>query len=200
MAVTSAAMPRTKTVALDSHAAATLQYIRSTMDAAVSLSIPGSAGIAMGTVGLVAAVVASAPGVREHWLIVWLAAAAVAATLAGVRLARQASRQGFTLFGAPVRKLALCLFPGLFAGAAMTGVLWTAGDLHAIPGSWLLLYGCALVSASAPTTRMIGILGVLFAALGLAAFALPDRWQMATLGAGFGGLHLLFGVLIGRSE
>ena len=193
-------MTRTKTVALDSHAAATLQYIRSTMDAAVSLSIPGSAGIAMGSVGVLAAIVSSAPAVHEHWLLVWLAAAVVASTLAAVRMARQAARQGFTLFGAPVRKLILCLFPGLFAGVAMTGVLWTSGNLHAIPGAWLLLYGCALVSASAPTTRMIGILGALFVVLGLVAFALPDGWQMAVLGAGFGGFYLLFGVLIGRTS
>jgi hypothetical protein len=193
-------MPQTKTVALDTHAAATLQYIRSTMDAAVSLSIPGSAGIAMGTVGVVAAAMSSAPALHGYWLPIWLSAAVIAATLSGLRMARQSSLQGFTLFGAPVRKLLLCLFPGLFAGAVMTGVLWESANSHAIPGSWLLLYGCALVSASATTTRMIGILGGLFVVLGLVGFALPDQWQMAALGAGFGGLHLLFGVLIGRAE
>jgi hypothetical protein len=33
---------------------------------------------------------------------------------------------------------------------------------------------------------------------GLAALLLPDRLQILMLGAGFGGLHIVFGVLIGR--
>ena len=193
-------MPRSKTVAMDSHAAATLQYIRASMDAAVSLAIPGSAGIAMGIVGLVAGAATCAPALHQYWFPIWLGAAVIAATLAGLRLARQFALQGFTLFGAPLRKFVLCLFPGLFAGAAITAVLWLAGDLHLIPGSWLLLYGCALVSASAPTTRTIGVLGGLFVVLGLVAYVLPEPWQMMMLGAGFGGLHLVFGVLIGRAE
>ena len=39
------------TVALDSHALGTLQYIRASIDAAGLLAVPGSAGIAMGAVG-----------------------------------------------------------------------------------------------------------------------------------------------------
>jgi hypothetical protein len=80
----------------------------------------------------------------------------------------------------------------------MTWVHWTCGNLHAIPGTWLLLYGCALIAASVPTTRTIGVLGGLFVVLGLMALLLPDRLQMLMLGVGFGGLHVLFGFLIGR--
>jgi hypothetical protein len=39
----------------------------------------------------------------------------------------------------------------------------------------------------------------LFIALGLLALLLPDGLQTLMLGTGFGGLHLLFGFLIGRS-
>src|ERR1700757_5135570 len=155
------------TVALDSHAAATLRYIRASMEAAGTLAVPGSAGVTMGVVGLVAAVLSSTPALRPQWLLVWLIAASVAAALGGAIMARQASRQGFTLFGTPARKFILCLAPGLFAGAVMTLVLWQGGHLRAIPGTWLLLYGCALISTSAPTTRIVGILGGLFALLGL---------------------------------
>jgi len=34
----------------------------------------------------------------------------------------------------------------------MTAVHWSAGNQHAIPGTWLLLYGCALLTASTATT------------------------------------------------
>jgi len=193
-------MRQPRTVTLDSHAAATLRYIRASMEGAGTVAVPGSAGVSMGMVGLGAAVLTSTPAFRPHWLLCWLSAAAVASLAGGVILARQASLQGFTLFGAPVRKLVLGLAPGLLAGAALTLVHWQAGNLHAIPGTWLLLYGCALISASASTTRVVGILGGLFALTGLITFWLPDDLLTVALGAGFGGLHLLFGILIGRRD
>jgi hypothetical protein len=187
------------TVRIDSQAAATLRYIRASMEAASSIALPGSAGSAMGLVGLLAAVLSSTPGLREHWLGIWLLAAAVAASLGTVLVARPSSLRGLTLSGTPIRKLALCLIPSIFAGAVMTAVHWSSGNLHAIPGTWLLLYGCALIAASVPTTRTVAMMGGSFAALGLLALLLPDGLQTLILGMGFGGLHLLFGFLIGRT-
>src|SRR5438132_4661189 len=97
------AMRQPHSVALDSHAAATLRYIRASMEAAGTVAVSGSAGVTMGAVGLLAAALASSPALRPHWLSVWLIAATVAALAGGVLMARQASRQGSTLFGAPVR-------------------------------------------------------------------------------------------------
>jgi hypothetical protein len=187
-------------VQIDSHAATTLRYIRASMEAAASLAVPGSAGIAMGIVGLLASVISSIPNWHQHWLGIWLAAAIVAAGLGGTLLTRQSSLRGLTLAGTPLRKFTLCLVPGLFGGAVMTAVNWSYGSLHAIPGTWLLVYGCALIAASAATTRTIGFMGGLFAALGLLTLALPDNLQMLMLGAGFGALHLIFGLLIGRMD
>ena len=50
-----------------------------------------------------------------------------------------------------------------------------------------------------PTTGAIAVMGGLFIALGLLALVLPDALQTLMLGLGFGGLHLLFGFLIGRA-
>src|SRR2546429_7039305 len=113
------------------------------MEAAGTGAVWGSAGVTMGAVGLLAAALASSPALRPHWLIVWLIAATVAALAGGALMARQASRQGFTLFGAPVRKFSLCLPPGLFAGPVMTLVLWQAGGHRAPPRTGLVLDGCA---------------------------------------------------------
>jgi len=186
-------------VQIDSHAAATLRYIRASMDAAVSIAVPGSAGIAMGIVGLFAMVASSAPALHQYWFAIWLLAAAVAGSIGVALMGRPSSLRGMTLSGTPIRKFALCLFPSLFAGAVMTVVHWTAGNLHAIPGTWLLLYGCALIAASVPTNRIIGVMGGLFVVLGLAALLLPEAVQTFMLGIGFGGLHVLFGFLIGRT-
>jgi hypothetical protein len=84
----------------------------------------------------------------------------------------------------------------------LTAVLRQAGESRLIPGAWLLLYGCAVLSASMMTgtaiMRVIGAMGTLFVIFGVLAFELPLRWHNLILGLGFGALHLVFGVLIGR--
>ena len=191
-------MQSADTIQIDSHAVASLRYIRNSMEAATSFAVPGSAGIAMGAVGLLAAALASAANLQRHWFAIWLIAAALAFGLGGALVIRPASLRGLALSGTPIRKFAFCLLPSLFGGAVMTAVHATYGNWHAIPGTWLLLYGCALLAASVPTTRTIGLMGGCFMALGLLALLAPDRLQVLLLGAGFGGLHLLFGFAIGR--
>jgi hypothetical protein len=190
---------RPKPVSLDTHATATLQYIRDSMDAAVSLSIPGSAGIAMGSVGVIAAAIASTPAFHPYWFWIWIGAAALAASLGALRMARQSVPRGSVLSGTPVRRFMLGLFPGLFAGAVMTAVLRVTDNDQFLPASWLVLYGCALIAASVPTTRALGVLGLSFVGLGLLCYALAPAWHMLALGAGFGGLHLAFGLLARRA-
>jgi hypothetical protein len=165
-------MHSANTVELDTHVAATLRYIR-----------------ASGVIGLVATVVSLIPAMRPHWLIVWLVAAVVAAVAGGALLFRQV----------PVRRFAIALLPSLFAGAVMTAVLWSSDNLRAIPGIWLLLYGCGLIAASTTTGRSIGILGGSFVATGLLALVLPESLQIPLLGVGFGGLHIVFGYLMYRA-
>jgi hypothetical protein len=191
-------MQSANAVRIDSHAAATLRYIRATMDAATFVAVPGSAGIAMGSIGLLAMVVSSTRGLHQYWLPVWLVAAALGGGVGTALVTRPASLRGLSLYGAPLHRFALGLFPAIVGGAVMTAVHWGNGNLHAIPGTWLLLYGCALISASVAATRMIALMGAAFVVLGLLALLLPDRQQILLLGAGFGGLHVLFGFLIGR--
>jgi hypothetical protein len=193
--------PVPNAISIDSHADDTLRYIRASMEAAASFPVPGTAGIAMGGVGICAAVLASLPSLKPHWLAIWLGAALVAGGLGGGVMTRQALMQGRTLFGAPIRKFLLCLCPALLAGVVLTGIQVSGGDLHAIPGTWLLLYGCALIAASATSTRILGLLGAVFFLLGFMALLLPPNLQNACLGAGFGGLHLLAGAfLMGRGS
>lgn len=186
------------TVHIDSHAAATLRYIRSSMEGAVLLAVPGSAGIVLGTIALMASALCLAPELRKYWLEIWLTAALLGAVLGSLLIVRESSLRDLRLVGTPLLKFALCLSPSLGAGLVMTAVHWAAGNQHAIPGTWLLLYGCALVTASAATTRIIAVLGGLFVLFGLAALLLPSDLQLLMLGAGFGGLHIVFGILIGR--
>jgi hypothetical protein len=191
------------TVAIDSHALGTLNYIRASIEAAGAFAVPGIAGIAMGAVGVVATVIASLPAFSSHWLEIWLVAAMAASAIGVVLIARQPAR-GFVLYRGPARKFVLSLCPALLAGAVLTGVFWQEGHTSLIPGMWLLLYGCAVLSASMMTStamvRLIVVMGGLFVAYGLLAFQLPPRWHNFTLGMGFGALHLIFGILIGRTD
>ncbi len=157
----------------------------------------------MGAVGTSATVVATLPGLAAYWLEIWLVAAIAASAIGVVLVARQQAR-GFVLYRGPARKFVLSLCPSLLAGAALTAVLWQQGLTSLIPGMWLLLYGCAVLSASMMTTaaimRVVALMGALFVIWGLVAFELPVRWHNYTLGLGFGALHLLFGILIGRTD
>jgi hypothetical protein len=69
-----------------------------------------------------------------------------------------------------------------------------------IPGTWLILYGCALIAASAATIQVMTFIGAGFFMFGAIALFAPAALQMALLGLGFGGLHLLLGYMIGRAS
>ena len=53
---------------------------------------------------------------------------------------------------------------------------------------------------NAAMVRLIAMMGGLFVVCGVIAFQLPPRWHNLSLGMGFGVLHLLFGILIGRTD
>jgi hypothetical protein len=193
------------TVAIDSHALGTLNYIRASIEAAGAFAVPGIAGIAMGVVGIVATLVASIPGLTAYWLEIWLIAA-MAAAASGVLFIARHSRQPAAgmLYRGPARKFVLSLCPSLLAGAVLTVVLRQEGLSSLIPGAWLVLYGCAVLSASMMTNaaimRRIAMMGGLFVVCGVVAFQIGPRWHNLALGLGFGVLHLVFGILIGRIE
>jgi hypothetical protein len=198
-----AAFPiRPEAVPIESRALGTLAYIRTSIESSSSMDVPGMAGIVMGIIGLLAAIVVSLPRWGAHWLGIWLAAAAIALVLGGAMVARQIVQRGHARYLGPVRRFLLCLCPALLAGAVLTAVFGTSGMTNVIPGMWLLLYGCAVLSASTVTTagiaRLICIMGALFVALGTMTFALPTTAHTAMLGLGFGVLHIIFGCLIGR--
>src|SRR5438309_1851231 len=138
------------------------------------MAVPGAAGFVMGIIGIAASIIASLPGWANHRLEIWLVAAAVALVVGGAMMAREAAQSGHARYLGPVRKFLMCLCPALLAGAVLTVVLWRTALTGLIPGVWLLLYGCAVLSASTVTIprtmRLICVMGVLFMLLAVVAF------------------------------
>jgi hypothetical protein len=193
------ALSSERTVGMQSHALATLEYIRTSIDSASSYAVPGLTGIVMGGIGLAAAGAAVFATSFEKMLIVWLGAAFVAGTCGSAIMIGKHAHGAMMLQRGSARRFVLCLTPTLVAGAVMTIVLWYHGQERLLPGSWLLLYGAAVLSASTMTARCVAAMGALFAFLGVAAFLAPPSWSNALLGLGFGALHLLFGLYLVRA-
>ena len=185
--------------ALGSRAIDNLRFIRDTMERASSFTaVPGWGGVAMGASALVAAIVSTRARSSEEWLGIWLAEAFVALAIGVWAIAVKARRVNVPLFAGPARRFLLTLSPPLAAGALVTLALQRAGMMAVLPGIWLLLYGTAVVTGGAFSVRIVPVMGVGFMLLGTIALFCPPAWGTAFLAAGFGGLQIIFGILIAR--
>ncbi|HWB87117.1 MAG TPA: hypothetical protein VG675_23440 [Bryobacteraceae bacterium] len=189
--------PAPPPVEMQAHALDHLQYIRRTMERAGAFTaVPGLGGIFMGFTALAAAWMASREATAAARMGVWLSAAAVA-LLAGIAAAsRKSRRAGVPLFSGPGRKFVAGFVPPLLAGAVLTVVLFRAELAAFLPGAWLLLYGAGVVSGGAASVRVVPLMGMCFMLLGAAALLFSPGWNDLLLAAGFGGLHILFGIVI----
>jgi hypothetical protein len=184
--------------ALHAHAMDNLRFIRETMERAGPFTaVPGWGGVAIGGVALGAAALAG-PADGTRWLATWLAAAAVSGVVGLAAIARKARASSAPFIGAPLQRFALAYVPPLAAGAVLTPVFAANGLTARLPGCWLLLYGTALVAGGALSVRIVPVMGLAFMAVGVAALAAPAGWGNAFMAAGFGGLHIVFGLVIAR--
>jgi hypothetical protein len=133
----------------------------------------------------------------NQWLAVWLSASVIAFVIGGWAMVMKARRAGTTVFSYSGRRFVLSYVPPLAVGALLTVVLVRAGLPSALPGTWLLLYGTGVVTGGAFSVRVVPIMGLCFMALGTVALLAP-AWSEWLLAAGFGGLHIIFGLIIAR--
>jgi hypothetical protein len=150
----------------------------------------------MGSSALAAAWIASRQHSPDRWFAVWILEGLVA-MLIGVAGAAIKSRQAnLPLLNGPGRKFVAGFAPALLAGAFLTMVLYRAGSLPLLPGTWMLLYGAGVVSGGGASVRVVPMMGACFMAVGAAALLLPGVPGDVALAAGFGGIHILFGTII----
>ncbi len=175
-----------------------LSFIRRTMERATAFTaVPGWGGVAMGAIALAAAVLAWGAS-PEEWLVTWLAASVAALGVGGWSMVRKARHGGTPVLSYSGRRFVLSYVPPILVGALLTVVLVRAALYSALPGTWLLLYGTGVVTGGAFSVRVVPLMGICFMILGTAALFGPPAWGNALMAAGFGVLHVIFGLIIAR--
>ena len=175
-----------------------IRFIRETMERSSSFTaVPGWGQVGMGVTALIAAWLAVRQSTLHDWMAVWLGDAVLALSIGLVATHRKALRAGVPLTSGPGSKFVRTTLPPIVAGSILTVALWYSGMARLLPGMWLLLYGTGVLTGGAASVSIVPVMGASFMLTGVAALLLP-AWGNVFMAAGFGGLHLIFGVFIAR--
>ena len=184
---------------LQARAMDNLRFIRETMERAGEFTaISGWATVVIGASALGAAWLAASRPTAAQWILVWFGEAVLALAISGWAMWRKGRAAGVPLLSGPGRKFVLSFCPPILAGALITLVLFRSDLVAAIPGVWMLLYGCAVVAAGSFSVRVVPAMGLLFMLLGAVALVTGPQWGDWLLAAGFGLAHVGFGFFIAR--
>jgi hypothetical protein len=185
--------------ALHERAMDNLRYIRETMERATAFTgISGWGEVAIGGSAFLASVLAAQQSSFRAWLAIWIAEGLISLLIAGWSMDRKARAVQMPMMSGPGRKAVFSLLPPILAGALVTIVLFRAGLTSAIPGIWLLLYGTGVVTGGMFSVPVVPIMGFCFMGLGALALFAPSALADWFMAAGFGGLHVVFGIIIAR--
>lgn len=188
--------------ALRDHAVDNLRYIREAMERASAFtSIPGWGGFIIGLTALAATAMAEPMTAwnPRRWLLTWLGEASVAAVVGSIAMWQKGRRAGTPFMSGAARRFFISYFAPMIAGAVLTLAIVRGGNLEPLPSVWMLLYGVAFVSSGAFSLRVIPVMGVCFMTFGTVAAFVPLAVGNLLLGAAFGGLHIIFGLIIARN-
>jgi hypothetical protein len=200
MSLTPPAPSERSPVALHDRAVADLRFIRQTMEGAAAFTTLSGAGlVAIGLSALAAGAVAGrTPGAT--WLGVWIVEAALALAVGVLTTAWKTRAARLPLLAGPLRKFGLALAAPLLVGTVLTIALARAGFHAVLPGAWLMLYGSGLLAGGAFSIRLVPVMGACFLGLGVATTLAPASLGSPALLVGFGGLHVVFGLLVSRGH
>jgi hypothetical protein len=175
-----------------------LRFIRETMEAAGTFTaVSGWGQVVIGFTAIAAALVADRMQSAENWVLVWAAEAVIAGLIAVWFMWHKAKSASLPLLTGSARKLLFSFSPVFVVGMVVTVAFLQQGMVTLLPGVWMLLYGTGVVAAGAFSVRIVPVMGGAFIAAGALALFTP-AWNTALMIAGFGALHIVFGVFIAR--
>ncbi|MGH7730778.1 MAG: hypothetical protein ACRENJ_05940 [Candidatus Eiseniibacteriota bacterium] len=192
---------RARPLPLHGQAIEDLRYIRRTMERAGAFTaISGWGLVVSGVTALGAAFLAARQPTAAAWLGTWVAEALLALIVGLWTSSRKARAARVPLMNGPGRMFVFAFTVPMVVGALLTAAFFSgplAGRLAAI---WLLLYGAGIATGGAFSVRIVPAMGIGFVLLGAAALYSPVGWGNAYLAAGFGGLHVVFGLMIAKQH
>ncbi|HEY3743388.1 MAG TPA: hypothetical protein VGL53_26260 [Bryobacteraceae bacterium] len=187
-----------RVLSMQDHALDNLRFIRETMERSGAFTaVPGMGGVVMGITALLASWVSYLQPTPHTWMRVWFIEALVAAGIGAYAVTKKSKQARTDLLSAPTRKFLLSFTPAIITGALITLFAYLSGSYSILPGVWLTCYGSSVISGGTFSVRIVPIMGAGFMLLGALAFIHP-AWGNLCLAAGFGGLHIVFGLLIAR--
>jgi hypothetical protein len=176
-----------------------LRFIRGIMESAATFTaVSGWGQVVIGVTAVGASLVAARQSLPWAWVATWLAEAGIAAGISVASMTLKAHAANEPLLTGPMRKLVLSFSPAMIVGVVLTAALVGRGLFGLLPAVWMLLYGAAVVSAGTFSVRIVPFMGAAFMIVGAAALVVPATWSTGVMIAGFGGLHIAFGLWIAR--
>ena len=174
--------------------------IRSMMERSSKvLSLSGLSGVSAGVVAIAGVLFAQwvhtrvpPENARTYLVIDALVVLVLALGLSFLFSARMAKKKGLPLWTNTAKYLLTDLAIPLFAGGALCLALVVKDAFSLIPGTMLVFYGLALVSASKYALKELRYFGFMQLGLGILAVFLTqeglDIWAI-----GFGAMHIVYG-------
>ena len=176
-----------------------LRFIRETMEAAGTFTaVSGWGQVVIGLTAILAALLASRQTAPVEWVLVWAAEAILALLISVWFMYDKARSASLPLLTASARKLLFSFTPVFVVGMVITFAFMKRGMYPLLPAVWMLLYGTAVVAAGAFSVRIVPVMGAAFVLMGAVALFVPSSWGTALMIAGFGALHIVFGLVIAR--
>ena len=161
-------------------------------------AVPGWGGVVMGIIAVIAAIVASRWQETGLWLVTWVSAAVIA-LITGLWTIRQKARTAqIQMFSGPGRRFWISLGTPMLVAILLTIVLFFDRQAGLLPGIWLLLYGTGVVTGGAFSVKIVPIMGICFMITGSVALFTPSSWGDMLMAIGFGGIQIIFGLIIAR--
>jgi len=163
---------------------------------ALSAAVAGALALAGAIVSKVLQVNYNVPARAAPLAAVWGAVLCLSILQAAAFHIAKCRRRGEPAWSHLTCQVVVAMLPALFVGAAITVYGFQTGQLDLLPPIWLLAYGSSLMGLGLYAGGRIQIVGALFMLLGAAGLWWWKEYGLRLMFAGFGGLHILLGVLL----